>query len=120
MQLKDAEIWQSWLDANQDGYGSACMRYAQAWAELMEAKLAEGVTLEDIAKDTSHAANTEGITGFMYGAAVSMLAQAWEHGEALRRWHNLDAQIGDEGERANETGGTLNPALLNIRSKEGG
>jgi hypothetical protein len=57
------------------------------------------------------------LIGFMYGVAVSMLAQCWKYGEQLRRWHNLDTQIEHEGERANAEGGTLNPALLNIQVK---
>lgn len=116
MKLKDAEGWAKAQAANTEPYGNAILIYAERWADLMEAKLAEGHTLADIARPTSSEANTEGITGFMYGAAVSMLAQAWAHGEELRRWHNLDTQIGDEGVRANESGGTLNPALLNIGS----
>ncbi len=52
--------------------------------------------------------------GFMYGTAVSILSQTWKHGEQLRRWHNKETQIGNEGDIANEKGGTLNPALLTI------
>ena len=114
MKLRDEAAWKSWVENNRDDYGAACVQYAEKWANLMEAKLAEGSKLEDIAKQTSHDADTEGITGFMYGCAVSMLAEAWEHGEQLRRWHNLDIQIKHGGEKANESGGTLNPALLNI------
>ena len=68
----------------------------------------------DVAKQTSHDADLEGITGFMYGCAVSILSKCWKHGEDLRRWHNLDTQIGNEGEKANESGGVLNPALLSV------
>lgn len=50
----------------------------------------------------------------MYGCAVGMLAKAWKHGEDLRRWHNLKTQLANEGEKANEQGGVLNPALLRI------
>jgi len=32
----------------------------------------------------------------------------------LRRWHNKENQIGTEGDKANESGGVLNPALLSI------
>jgi len=52
--------------------------------------------------------------GFMYGCAVSTLAKFWEFGEDLRRWSNLDMQIGHEGEKANADGGVLNPALISI------
>jgi hypothetical protein len=38
----------------------------------------------------------------------------YELDEELRRWHNLRTQIGDEGEKANEDGGVLNPALLRV------
>lgn len=114
MKLKDPEGWQKTVDNNQDPYGAAGVGFARRWAELMEAKIDEGKPLALIAEATSHEADTEGITGFMYGCAVSILSQVWEHGEELRRWHNLATQIGKEGERANENGGTLNPALLVI------
>ena len=118
MKLKDEAAWQKWVDANQDPYGGACVEYARRWAEMMEEEVAGGAVLEDIADRTSHDADTEGITGFMYGAAVSMLAECWEHGEALRRWHNLKTQVRTEGEKANESGGVLNPAILSVGVKE--
>lgn len=99
---------------SEDGYSLAVVTYSERWADLMEKAMSEGKALADVADTLSHEADTEGITGFMYGCAVSALAAYWEHGETLRRWHNLDTQIGNEGEKANETGGTLNPALLNI------
>jgi hypothetical protein len=70
----------------------------------------------DMAKETSHEADDEGITGFMYGCAVSILVGCWIHGEKLRRWHNKDTQLGNEGDEANEKpGAVLNPALLTIK-----
>lgn len=80
----------------------------------MEKEIENGFTVADCAKATSNQADTEGITGFMYGAAVATLAGVWVYGEDLRRWHNRDCQIGDEGDRANESGGVLNPAILRI------
>ena len=116
MELKDAERWKKANDANppSEPYGHRVMTYAEDWANAMEREIAKGRTVEECAEATSHEADTDGITGFMYGAAVSTLAAVWGHGEALRRWHNLLTQLGHEGERANESGGTLNPALLNI------
>ena len=116
--------YQNYVDINQPseddliGYGLRVVTYGEEWAELMEERIEHGDTLASIANETSRKADTDGITGFMYGCAVSALSQFWVHGEELRRWHNLDTQIGDEGERANEGGGTLNPALLNIEVKE--
>jgi hypothetical protein len=113
---KNVDAWVKGVSANQDDYGYAVYEYAAKWANLMEREMATGKSVALIAKDTSHEADKEiGITGFMYGCAVSVLAEVWEHGDELRRWHNLDIQIKDEGEKANETGGVLNPAVLNVR-----
>lgn len=115
MKVKDETAWNAWRTNNTDPYGSAVIRYAERWADAMETAMASGETLAGCAKRTSHEADTEGITGFMYGAAVQTLATSWEHGEELRRWHNLDTQISDEGEKANDKpGAVLNPAIMRI------
>jgi len=96
------------------------MEYAEQWATLMEERMKAGAQIEDIADETSREIDQRpgfGITGFMYGCAVNSLAHCWVHGETLRRWHNLKTQLGNEGEKANENGGVLNPAILNIGTK---
>ena len=90
------------------------LKFAERWARLMEGRMANGDTLEACADEASSLADNEGITGFMYGCAVTILSQIWIHGEQLRRWHNLKTQIGNEGEKANENGGVLNPAFLSL------
>ena len=112
--LSDSTAWDEFKKINTDGYGGAIVTYAERWAKLMQVRMADGTPLEKIAEQSSSDADVEGITGFMYGCAVGQLAQCWEHGEQLRRWHNLGTQLGSEGEKANEIGGVLNPALLNI------
>ena len=114
MLFKDQTLWEQGIANNRGSYGSAVYRFAQRWAEAMEQGITAGANLEDIAKPLSHETDTEGITGFQYGAAVSVLASCWEHGERLRIWHNLATQIQHEGEQANKKGTVLNPALLNI------
>ncbi len=108
--------WDKFVRINTDPYGGAVVDYAKRWVDAMEAKILAGEKLEDIAKQTSFDC-ADGISGFQFGCAVSTLALCWEHGEALRRWHNLDSQIGSEGEKANKSGGVLNPALLNMGAK---
>lgn len=115
MQFKDHSLWNKSVANNQDPYGKAGHDFAERWANLMEQEIANGRKLEEIAKETSRTADTDGITGFMYGCAVSILSAVWIHGEHLRRWHNKDTQIGTEGDAANESGGVLNPALLVVR-----
>lgn len=114
MKIRNQELWDKCVAANSDGYGKAVVDYTARWADLMESHIRAGSKVADIAKATSHEADTEGITGFMYGCAVSTLAEVWEYGEELRKWHNIDTQIGDEGECANEEGTVLNPALVTI------
>jgi len=112
MKFSNKKLWIECEIKNKDFYGSGVIRYARRWAEMMEEEIEKGKILTDIAKECSHKSDDEGITGFMYGCAVQILSQTWIYGEDLRRWHNLDSQIGHEGERANETGGCLNPAIL--------
>ena len=118
MKLKDKEAWAKFVEVNDDPYGGAVVEYSKQWAELMEKKMSQGEKLEDIAQQASHEADASGITGFMFGCAVSTLSQCWEFGEELRLWHNLETQISSEGEKANEEGGVLSPALLNLGTAE--
>lgn len=114
MKIGNQENWNKFVANNTDPYGKTIIDYAERWANLMEDMMAKGKKLVDVAEATSYEANTEGITGFMYGAAVSILSTSWVYGEELRRWHNKEVQIGNEGDRANDSGGVLNPAILNI------
>ena len=115
IELADEDGWQKFKNNNIGGYGGAVVTYSERWARLMQVEMANGKNLEDVADATSQEADLEGITGFMYGCAVSTLSQCWKHGEQLRQWHNLKTQLGNEGEKANESGGVLNQALLSIR-----
>jgi len=120
MQYKNKEIWDKIVEANNHekdptGYGLAIIEYAEKWANLMEEKMKEGQKLKDVWKKASFTANDDGITGFMYGMAVNILFQTWEHGSELRKLHNLDIQIKNEGEMANKTEKVvLNPAIITI------
>jgi hypothetical protein len=114
IELADAKSWSEFKESNKDPYGACCVEYAEGWAKLMQIEFANGKLIKDCAKATSYEMGFLGITGFMYGCAVSMLAKCWKHGEALRLWHNLATQIKNEGEKANESGGVLNPALISI------
>lgn len=101
------------LKNNQDSYGSAVFRYAERWADMMEAGIKDNPDLTvsefiDIhAEQMSYDADTEGITGFMYGCAVSILSQALIHGEELRVWHNKQYSV-------ENSDGVVNPACLVI------
>jgi len=110
MEFKDdaaKEKWDEFVEINsKDGYSAGVVKYARRWAKYMQAKIAKGERLTDIADSTHFDADIEGITGFMYGGAVNALSQFWKHGEELRKWHNKG--YGYEGD------GCVNPAVLTI------
>lgn len=102
------EKWNEGLANNQDLYGRAIYNYAEKWAELMETEI-ERLGVEKAISSferLSHEADTEGITGFMYGCAVNILSQVWKYGDVLKAWHNK--QYNHEGD------GVVNPAILTI------
>lgn len=107
------EEYKKGYNNNLDGYGSAVYRYAERWADLMEKDIEKSgdpaKSIEENADKRSHEADTEGISGFMYGCAVSILSHCWEYGEILRKWHNK--QYNHEGE------GVVNPALITLSVK---
>lgn len=113
---RDEAKWQEGIRAQKgQGYGLAVYTYAEYWARLMQKKMAEGYKLEAIADECSNKADIPcGITGFMYGCAVSSLANCWKYGEELRVWHNKKYQTKDEGDKANASGGVLNPAIISF------
>ena len=90
-----------------DCYSKFVIDYMIRWANMMEEHISNGENINNIAKKTSHEANTDGITGFMYGCAVDLLSILWEYGEDLRKWHNKQYEYdGDE---------VVNPAVFTVR-----
>ncbi len=114
IELIDEKTWNKCKEKNSDPYGGRCVRFAEEWARLMQTRIANGETVSECAEELSRLADDDGITGFMYGASVSMLAKCWKHGEELRIWHNKETQIGTEGDAANQNDGVLNPAVFSI------
>lgn len=110
MKIKDLKKYEEWKNNNTDGYGACIFRYAERWANMMEKEIENGANVKDIAEKLSHDVDTEGITGYMYGASVSILSQCWEYGEDLRKWHNKEYDY--EGD------GVVNPAILTVSKKE--
>ena len=109
MTLKNKELWNEFVESNKDFYGRGVITYAERWANSMESLINDGANLVDIAEKTSREADTEGITGFMYGTAVSILKKCWIFGDELNNWHNK--QYGYNGE------GTVNPAVICVDIK---
>ena len=107
------EKYEEICDKNRDFYGRGICTFAERWADLIEKDIEEcgGVTATVIAnfEKRGFQADTENISGFMYGCAISLLSRCWEYGDFLREWSNKE--LGYEGE------GVANPAILVIESK---
>jgi hypothetical protein len=121
----------AWRANNESGYGRAIIEYAMTWARLMQSKISRGYRLKDIASLASHEADTDGITGFMFGAAVRVLSDVWVYGDDLRIWHNA-RYVESFWDTLNEgsireafcawqrhytmehNGGVINPAIITI------
>jgi hypothetical protein len=107
--FKDKEYFNNQKEINKDPYGSACVEYAEVWMKLMQVEIGKGHTVIECAKETSNQADYMGITGFMYGCAVSIITACWEYGEQLRKWHNKEYDY--------EGSGVVNPALITVEVK---
>jgi hypothetical protein len=112
VKVLDQKVYDDWKEKNsKDLYGAGIFQYVEKWANLMETRIANGELVKDIADETSRQADEGiGITGFMYGCAVSILSQCWEYGEALRKWHNKEYNY--------EGNGVVNPAILTVKKEE--
>lgn len=122
IELKDTETWNKSKKINSDPYSKCTIDYAEGWAKLMQIEINKYINfcasnipptnpdiqlkINDIANKTSIEMDFLGITGFMYGCAVSILASCWKYGEELRKWHNKDYKYDGEG--------VVNPAILSI------
>ena len=115
MLLKSPQEWVETVKREQHNpYGFVVIQFCEAWTNFIEQKMAEGDGfLAAVEKPFE-----SDLTVFQYSVAVEILSRTWIHGEELRRWHNLKHQLGKEGEKANDSGGVLNTAILNIGQKE--
>lgn len=116
--LKDPDGWQECQDNNTDPYGNACIMVARRVMEILDN--GEPFDCDAIISQADKESGAGGITGFMAGAVASIVSNVHVRGDDFRRQWNLAIQINDEGEKANKSGGILNPALLNIRETIGG
>jgi hypothetical protein len=113
--ITNQEAWDKWVESNSDPYGKACVDVAREVMRLLDER--QEFDTHVIVCEADENIEAGGITGFMAGAVAQMVSQCHSRGEEFRRRWNVDNQIGQEGERANEGKGVLNPALLNIGSK---
>lgn len=113
MPIVKQEEWNKWVENNQDAYGKCCVDVAREVMNILDTE-PQDFDPHGLICRADDQINAGGITGFMAGCVASMVSACHSRGEEFRRKWNLDNQIGNEGEKANESGGILNPALLNL------
>ena len=114
MPITDMAAWEEWEEANQDPYGKACVDVAREVMRLLDERLEPIAEPNRLISDADDSIKAGGITGFMAGCVAQMVSKCHSRGEEFRRAWNHETQLGTEGDRANESGGVLNPALLSI------
>lgn len=67
------------------GWSEATISYAVAWARLMQARIAQGESVESCVAETAYLANGSLVKGSGYARALKMLIAGWIHGVELRR-----------------------------------
>ena len=106
--MKETEIWETCKRVNsEDAYSKAVIRYTIIWTQYMEYLIQKyGMKISEIWDRCSNLADVDGVTGFMYGAAASIISRVWQYGEEFRKYYNS---------KWNYSGpGTVNPAVLTI------
>ena len=86
------QAYAAWKTENSDPYGSLIFTYAERWAGMLEAAIEKSTdepmkVIVDNADRLSHEADTEIISGFAFGCAVSALSQYWSYGNELQEWY---------------------------------
>jgi len=116
MPIIDKESWDKCVIKNSDPYGGTCCAVARRAMEILDEEPGDFDAHKLLCR-ADEESGAGGITGFMAGAAASMISTYHSRGEEFRAKWNIDNQIGTEGEKANESGGTLNPALVTMEVK---
>jgi hypothetical protein len=115
MPIIKEEDWNEWVTINTDGYGAACVEVAREVMRLLDERPGD-FDPDAIINEADQNIKAGGITGFMAGCVAQMVSHCHSRGEEFRRKWNISNQIHDEGEKANEGKGVLNPALVNIKT----
>lgn len=117
--------------AEKDAYSVRALEYGIQWADLMEGEISKlqgppTVPAQAIlchffhkrADALSKIADVDGITGFMFGIAASLIADCWVYGKDFVAWHNTQNACSEESAKEyTEAGQAVNPALIEIRER---
>ncbi len=118
MPIIKKDEWEECVEMNQDPYGKCCVDIARRIMEILDAEEGDFDPHALISRGEKETGDA-GITGFMAGCIAGMASEFHSRGDEFRRKWNIKTQIGTEGEKANESGGILNPALMCLSTTDG-
>ncbi len=115
--MKNQELWNSYVEKNNDPYGGAYVKVAKRVMELLDADptpLHNGYhpdihTAHGLICKADDDTKAGGITGFMAGCVAQMVSECHERGDEFRKSHNGEEYQGE---------GVVNHALLTIQTKD--
>lgn len=109
MPIIDVKGWEKCVANNQDPYGAAVVAVARRVMEILDAEPGDFDPHALICRADKET-EAGGITGYMAGAAASIIANAHSRGSEFRgKWNALFGVKSDKG--------TVNPAILTISEK---
>lgn len=116
MPIIKKDEWHKAVAINQDPYGNAIINTAREVMRLLDGE--DEFKSDELICRAAKNVDVNGITGFMVGAVAAMVSHVHSRGDEFRRKWNLETQLQNEGERANEKpGAVLNPAMLCMEAK---
>ena len=82
MQVDVEQGWQDW----QEGGHPKVVAFVERWADLMEARMRQGATVDQCAGETMREANTDDLSVDRLYQASQILGYVWVHSSALQEW----------------------------------
>ena len=86
------DFYADWKKENEDAYGKECFKFAEDWAELMEAEIEKDHDIKKVLKEKAletrmKATNYRYATDFMFAIASNILCKCWEYGKYLEEFN---------------------------------
>jgi hypothetical protein len=116
MKLKNVLAWEEFARKYQEPEIVILIKFAALWANKIEEMMSARRELQDVAFEALLKIDPEiEISDTMQWNIVSILHQAWEHGEELRIWYNLinGGTESDEGVRDQHLGKPESVLIVN-------
>lgn len=112
------EEYEQYKEVNsKDPYSNRVVTFGEEWARLMEVRIDKGEDLtKEMMDESAKTADTDGITGFMYGSAARTIVHFWVHGEKFQVVFNSQYMTKEKAEALakEKPGATVNPAIITI------